>query len=544
MVTTGDEVISQEMTQLMTDVLYAAPPSTLLEEAELLKKCKRAIDAVQKLEIALSWQVCFAYIHKRMGRPLEEQKLVKLAMDVADKLAKDPDDTFNGLVHYLFNCIGYGVDVLAACYTRLLNEKEEEKKKKEKDKVNETENEKDKDIELLLLRLFRCNVYECDYPAQRKTAGILRRISQTNEELAKHRLWEACSYIQQVPREAALLKPHERTRQLESTDESLLKLAKACFEESSKKIELKEPDALLFISMLENLEEYSDALKILKKLPPKDETQRIKGRLLALQKNYSDATAVFQGLLEKGTNDWKCFLDYLDSLLEDASRWSTRTEDDQALPRPLSREKLETASAFVKKLQQSTVPYWADIEIEFRKSFLDGVIRHDGMQLPICKYFDRFGHLPTFISDIEKFLEVLVLEERRTLCGCLQTYLGEDNDESHSILKTITFSGIEEWFGFPFELSIKDIATRNLKIGDTYVKNLQYKEYLDFREGQDLYMACNALVQLFWRTKNVGYLVEAIMVLEFGSEEPQILLAVHNFIDALIHLHRRATFGP
>lgn len=57
MVTTGDEVISQEMTQLMTDVLYAAPPSTLLEEAELLKKCKRAIDAVQKLEIALSWQV-------------------------------------------------------------------------------------------------------------------------------------------------------------------------------------------------------------------------------------------------------------------------------------------------------------------------------------------------------------------------------------------------------------------------------------------------------------------------------------------------------
>lgn len=43
-----------------------------------------------------------------MGRPLEEQKLVKLAMDVADKLAKDPDDTFNGLVHYLFNCIGYG----------------------------------------------------------------------------------------------------------------------------------------------------------------------------------------------------------------------------------------------------------------------------------------------------------------------------------------------------------------------------------------------------------------------------------------------------
>ncbi|XP_026425336.1 N-terminal acetyltransferase B complex auxiliary subunit NAA25-like isoform X6 [Papaver somniferum] len=224
--------------------------------------------------------------------------------------------------------------------------------------------------------------------------------------------------------------------------------------------------------------------------------------------------------------------DYLDSLLEDASRWSTRTGDGQALPRPLSRDKLETASAFVKKLQQSTVPYWADIKIEFRKSLLDGGIRHEGMQLPICKYFDRFGHLPTFISDIEKFLEVLVLEERRTLCGCLQTYLGEDNDESRSILKRITFSGIEEWFGFPFELSIKDIATRNLKIGHTYVKNLQYKEYLDFREGQDLYMACNALVQLFWRTKNVGYLVEAIMVLEFGSKNHR---SCWQFTTSLMH---------
>ncbi|KAM1494689.1 hypothetical protein ACFXTO_029488 [Malus domestica] len=31
-----------------------------------------------------------------------------------------------------------------------------------------------------------------------------------------------------------------------------------------------------------------------------------------------------------------------------------------------------------------------------------------------------------------------------------------------------------------------------------------------------LTMACNVLIQLFWRTRNFGYYFEAIMVLEFG----------------------------
>lgn len=53
-----------------------------------------------------------------------------------------------------------------------------------------------------------------------------------------------------------------------------------------------------------------------------------------------------------------------------------------------------------------------------------------------------------------------------------------------------------------------------------YCENLPLSKDLDAQEsmyGEDLLsMACNLLVQLFWRTRHIGYLVESVMILEFG----------------------------
>ncbi|MQL93452.1 hypothetical protein Taro_026095 [Colocasia esculenta] len=65
-----------------------------------------------------------------------------------------------------------------------------------------------------------------------------------------------------------------------------------------------------------------------------------------------------------------------------------------------------------------------------------------------------------------------------------------------------------------------ELRDTSLKMVDMYWKNLSFSKDLDPQEnmhGEELLsMACNVLVQLFWRTKHLGYLLEAILILEFG----------------------------
>ncbi|WMV46019.1 hypothetical protein MTR67_039404 [Solanum verrucosum] len=64
------------------------------------------------------------------------------------------------------------------------------------------------------------------------------------------------------------------------------------------------------------------------------------------------------------------------------------------------------------------------------------------------------------------------------------------------------------------------METRAVKMTQMYCENLPLSKELDAQEsmyGEDLLsMACNLLVQLFWRTRHIGYLVESVMILEFG----------------------------
>ncbi|GKC79386.1 N-terminal acetyltransferase B complex auxiliary subunit NAA25 isoform X3 [Tanacetum coccineum] len=80
----------------------------------------------------------------------------------------------------------------------------------------------------------------------------------------------------------------------------------------------------------------------------------------------------------------------------------------------------------------------------------------------------------------------------------------------------ITFFKIRELIGDTFSLSDGDLVGFAVQMTDMYCQNLYLSKDLDVQEsmyGEDfLSMKCNVLVQLFWRIKHAGYLLEAIMV--------------------------------
>ncbi|RDY04396.1 N-terminal acetyltransferase B complex auxiliary subunit NAA25, partial [Mucuna pruriens] len=258
-------------------------------------------------------------------------------------------------------------------------------------------------------------------------------------------------------------------------------------------------------------------------------------------------------------DDWDCFLHYLGCLLEDGSIWSDEAVNDPVHPPKsvnckvlhLTDEQFDSrisiASACVQKLQADTVnnlirsPYLATIEIERRKH-LRGKGNDDNLMDGIVQYFCRFGHLACFTSDVEMFVEVLTTDKKTEL---LQQLMKTSNTLSAPPIKTLglsisLFKIKQLLLGDMFKSStsacasilsvnvtntnssklVPDLEVSCVQMFEIYCKNLPLSKDLDPQEGMHgeelLSMICNILVQLFWRTKNVGYLVEAIMVLEFG----------------------------
>ncbi|THG19513.1 hypothetical protein TEA_027419 [Camellia sinensis var. sinensis] len=77
---------------------------------------------------------------------------------------------------------------------------------------------------------------------------------------------------------------------------------------------------------------------------------------------------------------------------------------------------------------------------------------------------------------------------------------------------------VEHLLGYLYSSS--DLERLAVQMVEMYCKNLPLSKDLDVQEsmhGEELLsMVSNILVQLFWRTKHLGYLVESVMVLEFG----------------------------
>ncbi|XP_019092748.1 PREDICTED: phagocyte signaling-impaired protein-like isoform X2 [Camelina sativa] len=367
-------------------------------------------------------------------------------------------------------------------------------------------------------------------------------------------LWAVCSIQLQVL--------------CDKSGEKLLLLAEGLLKKHIASHSMHEPEALMvYISLLEQQSKYNDGLEVLSGdlgslLMIEVDKLRIQGRLLARANDYSAAVDVYKKILELSPDDWECFLHYLGCLLEDDSIWKYFDNIDQIHPTKhieckfshLTEEmfdsRISSASDLVLKLQIDTEnsnlrgPYLAGLEIEKRK-FLFGKKNENKLLESLLQYFHKFGHLACYASDVEAYLHVLSPDKKTEFVGMLVKNSDSFSESATKVLgQTTTILKVQELTGNIFELPIDEIEASAVKLAKLYCQNLALSKDLDPQEsmfGEELLsLISNMLVQLYWRTRNFGYLAEAIMVLELGLtirghvwQYKILLLHIYSYVGAL-----------
>ncbi|KAE8039358.1 hypothetical protein FH972_011778 [Carpinus fangiana] len=397
----------------------------------------------------------------------------------------------------------------------------------------------------LMMGLFNCYVREYSFTA-------IKMYKLVGEE--RFLLWAVCSIQLQVF--------------CGNGGEKLLLLAEGLLKKHVASHSLHEPEALIvYLSVLEQQAKYGDALEILSGklgslLMIEVDRLRIQGRLLARAGDYTAAASIFQKILELSHDDWECFLHYLGCLLEDDSNWVNGALNDPIappkfmdcklshLPDEMFDCRISDASAFMQKLQADTsdnsirCPYLANLEVERRKH-LYGKGDDDKLMEALMQYFFRFGHLACFTTDVEVFVEILTPDKKTEF---LEKLMKSSDSPSPVLAKalgqSITLLKVQQLISKMYKLSESELEGSACQMVETYCKNLPLSKDLDPQEsmhGEELLsMVCNVLVQLFWRTRHIGYFVEAIMVLEFGltirryvSQYKILLLHLYSHMGAL-----------
>lgn len=376
----------------------------------------------------------------------------------------------------------------------------------------------------LMVGLFNCYGHEYSFVKQQQIAIKMYKIA--GEE--KFLLWAVCSIQLQVL--------------CGNGGEKLLLLAEGLLKKHIASHSLHEPEALMvYISVLEQQAKYGDALEILSGklgllIMIEVDRLRMQGRLLARSGDYAAAADIFQRVLELCPDDWEYFLYYLGCLLEDDSSWRNWPFNDPVhllksckvpqLTDEVFHSRISTASALVQKLRSEAnsdfirCPELANIEIERRK-LLYGQGDDSNLMEALVHYFYRFGHLACFASDIEAFLQVITHEK---MMEFLEKLMSSCNAHSTAPTKalgqSITLLKVQEIIGNTVNLPLAVLDSSAVQMAEMYCKNLPLSKDLDIQEtmhGEELLsMACNVLVQLFWQTRKLGYLLEAIMIMEFG----------------------------
>ncbi|XP_022149780.1 N-terminal acetyltransferase B complex auxiliary subunit NAA25-like isoform X2 [Momordica charantia] len=401
----------------------------------------------------------------------------------------------------------------------------------------------------LMMGLFNCYVREYSFVKQQQTAIKMYKLAGEERFL----LWAVCSIQLQVL--------------CGDGGEKLLLLAEGLLKKHIASHSLHEPEAIMvYISILEQQAKYGDALEILtgklgSLLTVEVDRLRIQGRLLARAGDFADAANIFQRILELRPDDWECFLHYLGCLLEDDSNWCNESSIDPIHPpkrvlckiSPLADElfdsRISNASAVVQSLQEDSNnkflrgPFLANLEIERRKH-MHGKGNDEELLGALTNYYVRFGHLGCFTSDVEMFLEVLTPDKRTELLEKLKKTTPFASIATKALGQTITLLKLQDLIGNVYQLPVFELETCAVQMADMYCKNLSLSKDLDPQEsmhGEELLsLICNVLVQLFWRTQNFGYIIEAILVLEWGLtirryvwQYKILLLHLYSYLGAL-----------
>ncbi|XP_038901393.1 N-terminal acetyltransferase B complex auxiliary subunit NAA25 [Benincasa hispida] len=378
----------------------------------------------------------------------------------------------------------------------------------------------------LMMGLFNCYVREHSFVKQQQTAIKMYKLGGEERFL----LWAVCSIQLQVL--------------CSDGGEKLLLLAEGLLKKHIASHSLHEPEAImLYISILEQQGKYGDALEVLtgklgSLLTVEVDRLRIQGRLLARAGDFANAANIFQKILELRPDDWKCFLHYLGCLLEDDSNWCTEQSVDPIHPpktvlckiSPLADDlfdsRISNASAVIQKLQEDSNnkllrgPFLANLEIERRKH-MHGKGDDEKLLGALTDYYVRFGHLACFSSDVGMFLEVLAPNKKTELLEKLKKITPSTSIITTKALgQSMTLFKLQVLSGNMFRLPVSELECCVVQMAEIYCKNLPLSKDLDPQEsmhGEELLsLICNLLVELFWRTQNFGYIIEAILVLEWG----------------------------
>ncbi|KAM3409445.1 hypothetical protein ACQJBY_002013 [Aegilops geniculata] len=393
----------------------------------------------------------------------------------------------------------------------------------------------------LMMGLFNCYVREYSYVKQQQTA--LRMYKTVGEE--RFLLWAVCSIQLQA--------------YFSSGGEKLLAFAEALLKKHISSHSLHEPEALsLYVSILEQQAKYDAALEVLSgdlgSLMGREEDKlRLQGRLLTQACNYVAASEIYQKVLESCPDDWESFLHYLGCLLERDVKLPKPTTGEHtcsscsvdsnktSLSEEVVESRLASALLFVQKLQKNDSsdcvrgPHLANIEIE-RQHRLSG--NSTKFMEALVNYFHRFGHLSCSSSDVEIYLHMLSGDEITELLDTISRSFDASSVSVKALGLTITTFKVQELLGTLLSKSTADLQRIAKGMVETFYKNLPLSRDLDPQEsmhGEELLsMASNILVQLFWRTRNLGYLLEAVLVLEFGLT---VRKHVWQYKITLVHLY-------
>ncbi|GLJ38445.1 hypothetical protein SUGI_0782890 [Cryptomeria japonica] len=381
----------------------------------------------------------------------------------------------------------------------------------------------------LMMGLFNCYVREYSYVKQQQTAMKMYKL--VGEE--RFLLWAVCSIQLQVS--------------CGNGGEKLLSLAEALLKKRIESHGLLELEALrVYISVLEQLGKFEVALDVLAgKLGDlfkiENDKLRIQGKLLICGHEYAAAEKILRNILETCTDDWEVFLQYLDCSLGDDSvkkRLISAQNHHQSDTAPNSShltslteeefdKRISDVHSFIEKLQQMDGhefrrgPFLANLEIEKRRTIFGKANAVEFMQA-FLEYYKRFGYLASFKSDVEEFLQFFHPSERPKLLKMLHESCSQLSSDGavRQLGRAIAVYQVEEYLDMTFTASNDDCVVQAVTLTRLYLDNLNLSKDLDPQEsmhGEELLtMVCNILMQLFWRTQHPGYLLEAIMILEFG----------------------------
>lgn len=396
-----------------------------------------------------------------------------------------------------------------------------------------------------LVGLFCCHAREYSFPKQQQIA--IKLYKACSEE--RFIIWAACSALLQV---YCAKEPKEL----------LLRLAESWIKKHINSSSLREPEALMvYIFVLEQQSKFVEAFEILSGeagsiLVFEFDKLRLQGRLLGRAGQYARAAGIFEEALKLCPDDWECFLHYLGCLLEDASSMCTGADGNPVYPpKPIDCRNLKlTDKVFVSRLSKASTfiglllrqgdnialrgPHLAKLEIERTKlEYGKGDVNKFGEG--IADYFCRFGGLSCFASDIESFLHTLEKHGK-----------GEIWDEIISKTQSAGSSagdGLQQSVAL-FKLKLPDYKLSTIDIDvlhklaaqmtKMFGQALPFSKKYEIQEVMNceelLSLTCIVLVQLFWRTGKIGYLLESIMIMEFGLS---IRSLIWQYKILLLHLY-------